>query len=161
MRKANRGLGAAILLVTAWAANPAPAQENLEKGKTAAQLYASDCVVCHKSPRGLSKGGGGYGLENFLRAHYTASRESAAAISAYLREVDKAGKDEPAANKRKSRSAKPALPPAKPADGKSSDSKSSDSKASDSKASDSKASGETTSSDAAKPAGAKPPGKTN
>ncbi len=29
---------------------PLRAQENLDSGKTPAQLYASDCAVCHKSP---------------------------------------------------------------------------------------------------------------
>jgi hypothetical protein len=65
---------------------PLRAQENLDLGKTPAQLYASDCAICHKSPQGLAaKGGGMLGLENFLREHYTASRESAAVIANYLR----------------------------------------------------------------------------
>lgn len=64
---------------------PLRAQENLDSGKTPAQLFASDCVVCHKSPQGLAaKGGGLGGLEGFLREHYTASRESAAIIAKYL-----------------------------------------------------------------------------
>ena len=65
---------------------PSRAQENLDSGKTPAQLFASDCAVCHKSPQGLAaKAGGLSGLEGFLREHYTASRESAAAIAGYLR----------------------------------------------------------------------------
>jgi hypothetical protein len=65
---------------------PLRAQENLDSGKTPAQLFASDCVVCHKSPQGLAaKAGGLGGLEGFLREHYTASRESATAIAGYLR----------------------------------------------------------------------------
>jgi hypothetical protein len=65
---------------------PLRAQENLDSGKTPAQLFASDCAACHKSPQGLAaKGDGILGLENFLREHYTASRESAAAIANYLR----------------------------------------------------------------------------
>jgi hypothetical protein len=68
---------------------PAWGQENVEAGKTPAQLYASDCAICHKSPNGLSKAGGLLGLQSFLREHYTASRESAAAIAQYLRTVDK------------------------------------------------------------------------
>jgi len=64
---------------------PLQAQENLDSGKTPAQLFASDCAVCHKSPQGLAaKGGGLGGLEGFLREHYTASRESAAIIAKYL-----------------------------------------------------------------------------
>jgi hypothetical protein len=64
---------------------PLWAQENLDSGKTPAQLFASDCAACHKSPQGLAaKGGGLGGLEGFLREHYTASRESAAIIAKYL-----------------------------------------------------------------------------
>jgi hypothetical protein len=66
---------------------PAGAQENLDSNKTAAQLFTSDCAICHKSAQGLAKSGGILGLENFLRQHYTASRESAAAIAAYLQSV--------------------------------------------------------------------------
>jgi mono/diheme cytochrome c family protein len=70
-------------LALAWA-QTAGAQENLDHGKTAAQLFASDCAVCHKSAQGLAKSGGLFGIEGFLRQHYTASRESAAAIAKYL-----------------------------------------------------------------------------
>ena len=67
---------------------PLRAQENLDFGKTPAQLFASDCAICHKSPQGLAaKGGGMLGIESFLRQHYTASRESAAAIANYLQAV--------------------------------------------------------------------------
>ena len=114
----SRQLRAAFVLFALSVAGSAAAQENLDKGKTPAQLYASDCAICHKSPRGLSKAGGLYGLENFLRTHYTASRESAAAIGAYLRGIDKAApaREERATNKRKGRaSVEPSLPAAKPA----------------------------------------------
>lgn len=66
-------------------AGSAAAQENLDQGKTAAQLYASDCAICHKSPNAIAKSGGIFGMEGFLRQHYTASRESAAAIANYLK----------------------------------------------------------------------------
>jgi hypothetical protein len=54
--------------------------------KPAAQLFASDCTGagCHKSPQGLAKGQGTGSLASFLREHYTNSRESAAALAAYL-----------------------------------------------------------------------------
>ena len=87
------GLGRCILSVAGVLAllgiGPAWAQENVEAGKTPAQLYASDCAICHKSPNGLTKAGGLLGLQSFLREHYTASRETAAAIAQYLRTVDK------------------------------------------------------------------------
>jgi hypothetical protein len=74
---------AALLL-----AGAARAQENFDAGKSGAQLYASDCAICHKSAQGLNKSGGGlFGIESFLREHYTSSRESAAAIAAYLNSV--------------------------------------------------------------------------
>ena len=70
------------------AASGASAQENLDAGKSGAQLYQSNCAICHKSAQALNKSGGGlFGLDSFLREHYTSSRESAAAISAYLNTV--------------------------------------------------------------------------
>lgn len=70
-------------------ASSAEAQENLDKGKTAAQLYATDCAICHKSPQSITQAPGLFGLESFLREHYTASRESAASIAAYLKRLEK------------------------------------------------------------------------
>jgi hypothetical protein len=80
-------VGAAVLALLV--AGSAAAQENLDQGKTPAQLYAADCAICHKTPHGLSKVGGMFGLQGFLREHYTASKESAAAIAAYLFAVDR------------------------------------------------------------------------
>ena len=69
-------------------AGAASAQENFDAGKSGAQLYASNCAICHKSAQALDKSGGGlFGLDSFLREHYTSSRESAAAIAAYLKTV--------------------------------------------------------------------------
>ncbi len=61
------------------------AQESLDRGKSPAQLFASDCSGCHKSPQGLGKSGGLAGLDSFLREHYTASTEIASAIASYLK----------------------------------------------------------------------------
>jgi hypothetical protein len=80
-------LGAAVLAL--FIAGQACAQEDLDSGKTPAQLYASNCAICHKTPNGLSKAGGPFGLEGFLREHYTASRKAAAAIAAYVDAVDR------------------------------------------------------------------------
>lgn len=82
----------------------AAAQDNLDMGKTGAQLFASDCAICHKSPRGLSKTGGLFGVDSFLREHYTASRQSAAVIAAYLQSVDAA--QPPPAERRRARTRK-------------------------------------------------------
>jgi mono/diheme cytochrome c family protein len=67
------------------AAGPAAAQADLDQGKTAAQLYASDCANCHKSPQSVSSTRWFFGLESFLTQHYTSSRQSAAILAAYLK----------------------------------------------------------------------------
>ena len=87
----RQGLVLAVVVMAISAAWPAAAQESLDQGKTPAQLFASNCGICHKSTAGLSKGGGGPfgGLRDFLREHYTASKESAAIIAAYVEATDK------------------------------------------------------------------------
>lgn len=77
-----------IGILTACLAGGAGAQESLDRGRNSAQLFASDCSVCHKSPQGLARAGGLLGVDSFLREHYTTSRESAAAMAAYLRSMD-------------------------------------------------------------------------
>jgi hypothetical protein len=72
-----------LTLVAAFCAAPAVAQD-FSAGKTAAQLFASDCSACHKSPAGLAKGQSASALTSFLREHYTTKPESAAALAAYL-----------------------------------------------------------------------------
>jgi hypothetical protein len=79
------GTRLAICIVALAFSGSAGAQENLDLGKSGAQLYASDCAICHKSPGALAKAGGLFGMDSFLRQHYTASRESAAAIANYLK----------------------------------------------------------------------------
>src|SRR5471030_276454 len=88
MKLLNRGIGLAIGALALGIAGGAGAQENLDQGKSAAQLFASDCAICHKTTAGLSKGRL-LGLDGFLREHYTASRESAAAIANYIQATDK------------------------------------------------------------------------
>ena len=113
----TRGLCLAALGVIAFAA-PACAQDNLDQGKSAQQLFASDCALCHKTPQGLAaKAGGMFGLDGFLREHYTASRQTAAVLAKYLQSVG--GEPAPAENKRSS-----SRRAAKPADKKSDDAKS-------------------------------------
>ena len=67
----------------------AAAQSSLDKGKTGAQLYASTCAGCHKSPQGVTKTTMVFGLDSFLREHYAASPESAATIAAYLKGLER------------------------------------------------------------------------
>lgn len=76
--------GAMVLASSA----PAWTQEDLEQGKTAAQLFASDCGICHKSAQAVVKGG--YPTEAFLRVHYTSSRQMAATLFTYLRGIARA-----------------------------------------------------------------------
>ena len=101
----------------------AQAQENLDANKTPAQLYAADCAICHKTPQGMTKSSGMFGLADFLREHYTASREAAAAIAAYVQAVDKgpappakkpAGKRTAKGNEKGDEKGKPGEPKAKP-----------------------------------------------
>jgi len=105
-------------------AGSAAAQENLDSGKTPAELYAQDCAICHKSPRGLARTGGILGVQAFLREHYTASREAAAAIAAYLEQADKgaAPAGRPAKRTAKTKD-KPSAGEAKPAAEKGTESK--------------------------------------
>ena len=71
----------------------AHAQVNIDQGKPPAEIFANDCATCHKSVRGLAVGKNSLMLSGFLREHYTASREQAAALAAY---VLGAGGSEPA-----------------------------------------------------------------
>ena len=80
----GRSVRLAISSLVLCAASPAGSQGNLDQGKTAAQLYGSDCATCHKSPRSVSNTKWFFGLESFLSEHYTSSRESAAILAAYL-----------------------------------------------------------------------------
>lgn len=86
----------------ALALSPARA-ENLDAGKSPQAMFAGTCSACHASPRGLGKGMSASGIASFLREHYTASPQSAAAIAAY---VASAGPDPRAKEQPKGREAK-------------------------------------------------------
>jgi outer membrane biosynthesis protein TonB len=117
----DRGVRPALaVLALLWVA-PAAAQENLYANKTPAQIFATDCAMCHKQAQSLAKAGGplGLGVESFLRSHYTASRESAAVMAKYIQSFDA-----PAAAPERKRSGTAARPAAKkPAEAKPSDKK--------------------------------------
>src|SRR4029077_7052092 len=85
-------------------AGSAEAQGNLDQGKSAVQLYASACATCHKSPQSVSKTKWLFGLESFLRQHYTSSSESAAILAAYLK-----GQEKPSADTQRGRVATHAM----------------------------------------------------
>ncbi len=79
------------------------AQAAIDAGKSPAQLFASDCTPCHKTPQGLAKST--MGLSEFLRQHYVASRQNADALASYLQGV---GEGRPQAAPARKRDAKPA-----------------------------------------------------
>ena len=67
------------------AVRPMPVNaEDFDAGKSAPQLFASNCSSCHRTPYGLAKRMNNWSLDSFLREHYTASRASADTLSAYL-----------------------------------------------------------------------------
>jgi mono/diheme cytochrome c family protein len=81
---AGRNIGLGFSFLAFVSTSVAAAQGNLDQGKSGAQLYASACATCHKSPPSVSNTRWFFGLESFLREHYTSSRESAAILAAYL-----------------------------------------------------------------------------
>lgn len=126
-----------IGLALAFAIGPAAAQDNFDAGKKPAQLFASDCGGCHKSPAGLSKAPSLFGLESFLREHYTASRQSAAMIAGYLQAIDAEQAAKQAARQRKGEPQQKADRPVKRQQSKP-ESKAADSKATPEKKADAK-----------------------
>jgi len=155
----DRGIALLIGIAALTLALPAVAQDILGQGKTGAQLFASNCAICHKSPAGMTRAGGLFGVSSFLQQHYTSSRETAAAIAAYLESVDRAG---PPASKSPPRrgargdddKGRPAT--RKPATAKPADTKPSDVKPADVKPVDAKPATEAPKPAEAKPAEAKP-----
>jgi hypothetical protein len=79
----SRLCAALVVIVIGGSVGAAWAQEDLTHGRTPAQLYASDCRGCHHDARSFARTDVGQ-LAAFLRVHYTASKESAAAIARYL-----------------------------------------------------------------------------
>ena len=59
-------------------------QEDLDRNKSAAQLFSSNCTACHRSPQGLAKNLGASGLPSFLRQHYTTGASMASSLAGYL-----------------------------------------------------------------------------
>jgi mono/diheme cytochrome c family protein len=135
MTISNRALALAAATLALIFAGSAAAQDNYDQGKTGPQLFASDCGICHESPRGLMKTVSPSGLTSFLSVHYTASGEVAARIAAYLTSVDQGGP----APERARTAKKPKGAEASKSGDKSagSDAKASDAKASDAKPADS------------------------
>jgi hypothetical protein len=72
------------LAVAVISPGPTRGQVNIDQGKSASELFANDCAVCHKSTRGLANGRNSLTLSLFLREHYAASGQQAAALAAYV-----------------------------------------------------------------------------
>jgi hypothetical protein len=77
-------ISVATALVIVSVATEASAQTNIDQGKSPAEIFANACVVCHKTTRGLANGQNSLTLPSFLREHYTASKDQAAALAAYV-----------------------------------------------------------------------------
>src|SRR5262245_5412826 len=77
-------LATVTLLIGCLSASRAPAQENLDAGKTPSQIFAGTCNACHKSPRGLLKTVPPSSLSSFLRQHYTTSPAMAGTLASFL-----------------------------------------------------------------------------
>ena len=85
MLKWRRGTRIVLGTVAVVAVRPMPLNaEDFDAGKSAPQLFASNCSSCHRTPYGLAKRMNNWSLDSFLREHYTASRASADTLSAYL-----------------------------------------------------------------------------
>ena len=76
-------LATVTLLIGCFAVIPVQAQ-NLEAGKSPAQIFAGTCNACHKSPRGLLRTVPAGSLPGFLRQHYTTSGDMASLLTAFL-----------------------------------------------------------------------------
>ncbi len=144
----NRCSALAMATLAFGLAGPAAGQESLDAGKSGPQLFASDCALCHKSPQGLAKSGGIFGLSGFLKQHYTASQETANIIAKYLESLPNGSEPSkrtgPAKRTAKGDEKEKKLGASKPGDAKSSakpaDSKTTEPKASEPKALEPKAS---------------------
>src|SRR5262249_8984601 len=81
LRRSVAVCGSALSVApSAW---PTSGQTNIYKGKPASELFANNFAVCHKSTRGLANGRNSLMLSLFLREHYAASGQQAAALAAY------------------------------------------------------------------------------
>ena len=77
-------LATVTLLIGCLTAVGVLAVENLEAGKSPAQIFSGTCSACHKSPRGLLKSVAPSSLPGFLRQHYTTGTEMAGVLASYL-----------------------------------------------------------------------------
>lgn len=93
------GCGAVFALTWAAAAQRQPQVQmppedphgaDINEGRSPAQIFATDCGVCHKGAQGLAKDRSPNALTSFLRQHYTTGIQQAGALAAYLASVPSA-----------------------------------------------------------------------
>jgi cytochrome c553 len=70
-------------IITILEIEPAGA-EDLAAGKSAPQLFATNCSMCHSTPRNLPRRTDNSSLAEFLQEHYTTSQTSAYKLAGYL-----------------------------------------------------------------------------
>jgi hypothetical protein len=68
--------------VAIWGGAAAAHAQNLDAGKSPAQVFSETCNACHRSPRELKQT-----TPRFMQEHYTTSGREAAAMAAYLASV--------------------------------------------------------------------------
>jgi hypothetical protein len=81
--------------------------QNIDAGKSPAQIFADTCSACHRNARELKRTSAG-----FLRSHYTTGQEEAAAMASYLAGV---GSDPRAVQQRRPPGSLPGAAPAEAA----------------------------------------------
>ncbi len=67
------------VVLAIFAVVTASAQSNLDAGRTPAQMFASGCSACHRTPQEVAHAG-----RDFLLEHYTTGPRQADAMAAYL-----------------------------------------------------------------------------
>jgi mono/diheme cytochrome c family protein len=73
-------LATVMLVIVGFATDRARAQ-NLEAGKSAAQIFSGNCTACHKGARGLLRTVAPGSLPGFLRQHYTTGPDMAGCLA--------------------------------------------------------------------------------
>jgi hypothetical protein len=94
------GLVGAVIAVSADA-------QNLDAGKSPAQIFSDTCSACHRNVRDLKRASAG-----FMRSHYTTSQDEAGAMASYLASL---GSDPRAGQQKRLPGAAPGTAPAEAA----------------------------------------------
>jgi len=71
-----------VVIVSLSGTAAAAQAQNIDAGKSPAQIFSDTCGACHRSPREIKQTTPG-----FMREHYTTNGWDAAAMAAYLASV--------------------------------------------------------------------------